>query len=424
MKALVPIKKRIFYGLVILCFFAILSFSFAIKFSTQYLENVILTSNYEDELDAISKNIKQGKTWLPQSTHTFGFLASNTDVPAEFMKYDVGQHHDIIWNSEHYHLFVTPISSTVLKNDMLYIAIQIEAIERYEEQLNFILFIVVLSLGIASLWLAFWFTSLISTPITELSDNVRNLQAGDTKLATHTRDSDLAPIENAINSYLLKINEHLKKEKIFFGIASHELRTPISTIRSSLETFIADLPNNPLNEKQSSRILRIQRASIEMQYITESLLYFVKQNLEDTHQENAYQLSALIQEIIDEHQILKRNSSIKIIMNIDSDFQSNIKRELMKIIIGNLLRNSLENTFSGSITIKLNNNLISIEDSGKGTPKEIQTYLHQKPFEGLPHKQVGIGLYLVAKLCDQLHIDLQISDSRTYASGTLINLHL
>lgn len=424
MRKPLSIKKRIFSGLVTLCLLAIISFSLAIKVSSDYLENIILTSNYQDELAEIKKSQSEGKMWLPRSTHTFGFLASNGDVPIEFINYGVGEYHDIVWQGKSYHLIVSPIESKTFKQDMLYIAQQIEAIERYEDQLNFILIVLLLSLTIASIWLAFWFTSLIANPITELSNNVSALQAGESKLSTHIQDTDLAPIENAINSYLARIHEYLLKEKLFSGIASHELRTPISTIRSSLETFMSELKKNPLDEKQQQRIERIQRASIEMQYITESLLYLVKQDIEDSHEKTSYALAPLLQEIIDEHDLLKRNKDIQIILHNDFASVSQIKKTFLKIIVGNLLRNSLENTVSGSIIIQLAENTITLEDSGKGLPQDVQDYLNEKPFIGLLHKQVGIGLFLVARLCDQLDIKLLASKSTQFEQGSKIQLTL
>jgi signal transduction histidine kinase len=424
MRITLSIKKRIFTGLVILCFLAILCFTFAIKLSSDYLENLILTSNFQDELQAIKNSPKTANTWLPKSTHTLGFLASDGDVPNEFIKFDVGDYHEIAWNGKNYHLFVTPINSQNFKNDMLYVALQIDAIERYEEQLNIILLILAVNLMLASIWLAFWFTSLISKPISELSYNVSNLKTGEGKLTTSIEDTDLAPIENAINLYLHRINDHLQREKVFSGIASHELRTPISTIRSSLETFLADTKNKPLDEKQSLRIQRIQRASIEMQYITESLLYFIKQNIDDSHQQEPYELAPLLQEIIDEHLILKRNNTVNIIFSNSSNSTTTFKRELLKIIVGNLIRNALENTFSGQIEITLKNRIICIEDSGKGTPEDILKLLNKKPFQDIQHKKIGIGLFLVAKLCNQLHFNLHASNSKLHSTGTKMSIEL
>lgn len=420
----ISVKKRIFSGLVILCFLAIISFSFAIKLSIDYLEDIILTSNYEDELAAIKKSQDDGKLRLPRSAHTFGFLASDGNVPKEFLKYDAGQYHEIPWNGQSYHLIISPIESKSFKQDMLYIAQQIEAIERYEKQLNFTLFIIVIGLMIASIWLAFWFTSFISKPITELSKSLINLQAGDAKLSCNIQDTDLAPIEISINSYLARINDYLLKEKIFSGIASHELRTPLSTIRSSLDTFIEENKKNPIELKQIQRIERIQRASIEMQYISESLLYLAKQDLEEPHEEASYAITSLLHEIIEEHQLLKRNKDIQINLIIEYETLSTIRRELVKIIIGNLLRNALENTFAGNITIELKKNILIIEDSGKGASQEIQDYLNHQPFQGLPHKQIGIGLFLVAKLCSQLGLILHASNSQAYDMGLRIELSL
>ena len=207
------IRKRIFVGLLSLGLFSSFSFAIAIKISADYLENEILQSTFADELEAIKKSQSNGDSWLPHSTHTFGFLSSRRNVPGEFSVFQEGQYHEIIWGQQSYHLFVTPIG-----DDTLYLALQIEAIERYENTLNIVLIAVVVSLSLVTLWIALWFTGLIARPVITLAKNVESLNANDIELPASVQDTDLAPIESSINKYLRLIQDHLRREKLFSGM--------------------------------------------------------------------------------------------------------------------------------------------------------------------------------------------------------------
>lgn len=411
------VRKRIFTGLLSVGLLVIFAFSLAIKFSNDYLESVILNSNYQDELRAIIESKNQSEIWLPRSTHTYGFLSSRGNVPLAFIEYGEGQYHDVYWNQQRFHLFVSHFDHGIYKNDMLYIAIQINAIERYENQLNLILVFSAVTLSLILVWMAYTFTSLISHPVTQLSSQVSQLGANDSYLEYSLGDSDLIPIEEAINGFLKKIQEHLKREKMFSAIASHELRTPISTIRSSLETFIKNCDLEKDDPRQIERIFRAKRAVIEMQYITESLLYLAKQDNEASYEREAYQLGPLIKEIIAEHRALLRNDNIviKLIDKMTSTF--NIRHELVKILVGNLLRNALENTFEGEISIELQDHKIQVRDSGKGTPDEILNWINKRNFDDVQEKHIGIGLFLVARLCQQL--DWQFKACNQYPENNL-----
>lgn len=416
------VKKRIYSGLVLLCTLVIIGYSFAIKFSSDYLEDLILDSTFKDELKNIEKSRIEGELVLPDSSHVHGFLASQGNVPLEFLQHETGAYHDIVWKGDHYHLYVKSISHELNPNDTLYLVIQINAIEHYEENLNTILIAAAISLLIASLWAAYWLTSFIVHPVSELSRQVSQLTENDEKLPASLSDTDLAPIEEAINHYLKSIQEYIRKEKNFSGIASHELRTPISTIRSSLDTFLQSSDSRSLQPKQLERIQRAMRAVMEMQYITESLLLLVKHRKKLEQEKNPYSLAYLLNELIEEHRVLLRSPEIKISLVEAAQVDTALPHELMKVIIGNLLRNALENTLKGEIRLTLNEHSIVIADSGVGLPDNIMEWINS-PLNGNElQKNLGIGLFLVKEFCKQLELTLEVRKNELAGNGTLFEL--
>jgi signal transduction histidine kinase len=413
MPARLSIRKRIFTGLLSLGLLSSFGFALTIKMSTDYMEHEFLQSTFADELKAIKQSQENGEIWLPRSTHTYGFLASRGQVPSEFIDYPEGEYHEVVWGQQSYQLYVTPVG-----NDTLYLALEIEAIERYEETLNIVLIVLVIGLSLFSLWVALWFTSLIARPVTELAQNVENLGASDTELPGSVQDTDLAAIERSINNYLGLIQDHLRREKLFSGMASHELRTPISTIRSSVETLIENII--PADKKQFQRAQRIQRASLEMQYITESLLSLIKQDIEDFTERAPYALSLLLEEIIEDHRSLLRNENVSLSLKVEAASESTIKPELIRIIVGNLLRNALQCTSRGEVRVTLAPQKISIRDSGYGSPSEVIKWVNDPSSNALPHTNTGIGLIIVVRLCK--HLKLKISAASQPTGGAEFTL--
>ena len=194
-------------------------------------------------------------------------------------------------------------------------------------------------------------------------------------------------------------------------MASHELRTPISTIRSSVETLIENIDRT--DKKQFQRARRIQRASLEMQYITESLLSLIKQDIEDIYEDSPYELSALLEEITEDHRPLVRNENVSLILKIESREESRIRHDLIKIIVGNLLRNALQSTSRGEVSVTLGNQHISIKDSGYGTPPEIIQWVNDPLTNSLPPNKIGIGLLIVMRLSQQLKLKVSATSQST-----------
>ena len=97
---------------------------------------------------------------------------------------------------------------------------------------------------------------------------------------------------------------------------------------------------------------------------------------------------------------------------------------IVQAAIGNLLRNAIENSDRGEITVRLERRTtVVIEDPGHGmTPEEISAIYARIARGGGERSGGGIGLDLISRICEHLAWKLDIA-SRP-GSGTITTLNL
>jgi signal transduction histidine kinase len=210
-----------------------------------------------------------------------------------------------------------------------------------------------------------------------------------------------------LNSYILsqKFNMdekllHLTKEII------HELNIPLSTIEANISLLKKRLKDDAKSKK---RLSRIEEASKRLKRLYSELVYSIKKEIQ-TIEKESFELSELIINRVNELKLLNRNHfelSLK---------PHNIKAD--KIGFEKMLDNILTNAMKYSkkdepITIKLEDNILTIEDRGIGMDETELISIYERYYQADHNIQgEGIGLALVKSYCDNEKIKIWISSQK------------
>ncbi|MEZ8231015.1 sensor histidine kinase [Vibrio splendidus] len=213
---------------------------------------------------------------------------------------------------------------------------------------------------------------------------------------------------NRVALYLEKAlskNAHLvEREQRFLSHASHELRTPIAIIRANMEI----LERISLPSDLQRPINRIDRASSNMQQITETMLWLVRKS-ETPPNQNSVSIAALLDNLIEELEYLIQGEEIDIIRDYAHAPTIKLPETPIKIVVGNLIRNAFQYTHSGTIRVYFEKNSIVI--------KNINTQELDLPFQD----SFGLGQDLTEKICKKLGWYLEAEEIE---GGLLARLHL
>ncbi|QEC65767.1 PAS domain S-box protein [Panacibacter ginsenosidivorans] len=204
----------------------------------------------------------------------------------------------------------------------------------------------------------------------------------------------------------------------FVTMASHEFRTPLSTILSSaylLEKYTEQLPDEKINK----HILRIKAAVGGMKSILEDFLSLgkleegrVKVQMEKTE---AVTVIEIIRNVIQEMDgMLKTGQHIQLNDSIYNDVL--VDKQLLKNILINLVSNAIKFTQEhSSINISCDLSdvdlIIAIRDNGIGISQEDQEHLFERFFRAKNAANIqgtGLGLHIVAKYLELMNGRIEI----------------
>jgi PAS domain S-box-containing protein len=234
-----------------------------------------------------------------------------------------------------------------------------------------------------------------------------------------------------------ELSEALSKEKElgeiksrFVSMASHEFRTPLSTILSSA-TLLSRYTTTEDQDKRDKHIKRTRDAVKHLDVLLEDFLSVGRLEEGKIRAEpTPFLLSGLLEEVTEEMQSLAKSAQT-IDCQYSSDFILTTDKRLVKNILINLLGNAIK--FSGEGTsIELRARplpeggvVLSVRDNGIGIPAGDRQHLFSSFFRGANAVNIegtGLGLHIVQRYLDLLHGKVSLKSA--LGEGTLVTVEI
>ena len=245
---------------------------------------------------------------------------------------------------------------------------------------------------------------------------LQELEESKIKLVKYSDDLEQKVIERTkeLETSRSKLKTALEKEKElnelksrFVSMASHEFRTPLSSILSSAN-LIAKYEAGDQQEKRKKHVNRISSSVKNLTAILNDFLSLEKlESGKVRTQSNYFGINEFVEQIIDEIQLIAKEDQ-KIIHHHEGDNNVNSDEYLLKNILINLLSNSIKYSpngknvelFTQSEKDKIS---IKVKDYGIGIPKADQQYMFTRLFRAhnvMNIKGTGLGLTIVKRYLD------------------------
>ncbi|HKH59812.1 MAG TPA: ATP-binding protein [Flavitalea sp.] len=219
-----------------------------------------------------------------------------------------------------------------------------------------------------------------------------------------------------------ELSEALDKERQlneiksrFVSMASHEFRTPLSTILSSASLLGKYLTT----EDQSRRDKHIHRIKDSVKHLNDILEDFLNLGRLDEGKINAqhgsFNLPELISDTTEEMKGLLRHYQ-NIIYNHEGSEEVYSDKKLLKNVLINLMTNAIKFSAEGA-SVQVNSSVengqatVSVSDKGIGISEEDQEHLFSSFFRGKNAMNIqgtGLGLHIVKRYIDLLDGSVQL----------------
>ncbi len=197
-----------------------------------------------------------------------------------------------------------------------------------------------------------------------------------------------------------------KAKTEFVSLASHQLRTPISSMRWNVELF-QGIPGTELNDVQKQYLKKISDGLARMDSLITDFLSVSKLELGTLkpHYE-AFDLTQFLSSLREEYRLHAEKKNVSLETNWSEEFGTIVSdTRLLGMAIGNILGNAIKYTLEGGsvrahVTMGEKNITIRIQDSGIGIPSPDQEMIFSKLFrasnvESKGIDGTGLGLYIV-----------------------------
>ena len=262
--------------------------------------------------------------------------------------------------------------------------------------------------SISAVWLSISFTK----PLNKIRDTTTELAKGNYEVTTQINQSDeIGELAKSIDKLALQLDKSSKEserfEKMrqnFIANISHELRTPITVIRGSIEAICDGVISNPEQLKDYNE--QILSDSIHLQRLVNDLIDLTKlQNTDFSIDKSTINLFEIINDAVRSMKQISTKKGVKINFSAENAIEEDRYlfvgdyqriRQMIIIVLDNAIKFSNENQKVDILLKKENKKYeLKICDSGRGIdPENIGEIFNRYHKSNTEENKNGMGLGL------------------------------
>jgi len=262
--------------------------------------------------------------------------------------------------------------------------------------------------SISAVWLSISFTK----PLNKIRDTTTELAKGNYEVTTQIKQSDeIGELAKSIDKLALQLDKSSKEserfEKMrqnFIANISHELRTPITVIRGSIEAICDGIISNPEQLKDYNE--QILSDSIHLQRLVNDLIDLTKlQNTDFSIDKSTINLFEIINDAVRSMKQISTKKGVKINFSAENAIEEDRYlfvgdyqriRQMIIIVLDNAIKFSNENQKVDILLKKENKKYeLKICDSGRGIdPENIGEIFNRYHKSNTEENKNGMGLGL------------------------------
>lgn len=278
--------------------------------------------------------------------------------------------------------------------------------------------------GISAVWLSISFTK----PLNKIRNTTTELAKGNYEVTTQVNQSDeIGELAKSIDKLALQLDKSSKEserfEKMrqnFIANISHELRTPITVIRGSIEAICDGIISDSEQLKDYNE--QILSDSIHLQRLVNDLIDLTKlQNTDFSIDKSTINLLEIINDAVRSMKQISTKKGVKINFSVENTIEEDRYlfvgdyqriRQMIIIVLDNAIKFSNENQEVDILLKKENNKYeLKICDSGRGIDSknigEIFNRYHKSNTEENKNG-MGLGLAIAKEIAIRHNIEIMV----------------
>lgn len=223
----------------------------------------------------------------------------------------------------------------------------------------------------------------LTAPFEKVTESLKNVSNGFSNDLVEVSDyKETQRIVEAFNNILSKYRALNESRDEFVANVSHELKTPITSVKLLAESLTTneDTPIELYKEFMSDIVGEIDRED----KIINDLLELVK--LDKTNAEldiKSVNVNEMIESILKRLSPIAASMNVNLILESEREVTAQIDEVKLSLALTNIIENAIKyNRENGSVTVSLNsdhqNMMIAIKDNGIGIPEESMAHIFER----------------------------------------------
>ena len=272
----------------------------------------------------------------------------------------------------------------------------------------------------------------ITESLTYLSFRMRMISSKNLDERINGIDShdEIGELAQAFNQLLDRLHLAFKREQQFIADVAHELKTPLSTLRSTLEITL----NHKRTEDEYRQTLK--KAMQETNSISTTLKNVLDLAWSETPMEQKNAISFNLSELMEELFELTEKMALKKNIKVSGSFDKNIEIVGFKEKLGRALLNIIDNAIKytptkDKVEIVLKKNkyqaVIEIKDNGIGISQKDISHIFDRFYRGSTREKTlgsGLGLAIAKAIINSHRGEIEVKSEVGKGTTFIISLPL
>ena len=290
---------------------------------------------------------------------------------------------------------------------IVHVAEPLDALNRTFAQTRRAVILVLIAAASAVIGLSIVLAQQAIDPITRLSQAMREIRSDrlDLRLNWPKRNDEIGELTQSFDDLLARLEEAFARERQFIADASHELKTPLTSINANAQMLLRWGDRDETIRRESLETIAGESASLAG--MVNGMLTLAKADRGDAIPKEPLSLAAVAQDAV--RGASQRASDKGLALNFRGDESVIVFGEpgLLRQLIGNLVDNALKFTEAGTVDVRVGGNAtqawVEVDDSGPGIPEEDWAHVFDRFYRADKARSrdipgTGLGLAIVRSI--------------------------
>jgi two-component system OmpR family sensor kinase len=201
--------------------------------------------------------------------------------------------------------------------------------------------------------------------------------------------------------FLQPVREQIEALDTFISDTTHELNTPISAILMTIQS---------LKDVESKKMKRLEASAKRLSTMYGSLTYRLEGGVEPSEE---LCLANIVEERVEFIKELVESKRLNIVLDLEGTKIFMPTRSVYRLI-DNLISNAIKySDVDDTISIRLQNNILEVEDTGIGIDEKMQEDIFRRYYRANEERGgFGIGLSIVLDICKRYKVKLDLDSKK------------